>query len=67
MDYIKRKVNTQDIYHCPVCGEEREWSCRCMRSDSGCKNKHEWHRCPVHSSVINLGRSDHASGACTCK
>lgn len=65
-EIINESMDRQDIYHCPVCGEEREWSCRCSRADSGCKNKHEWHYCPIHREKINLGRSDHSKAECTC-
>jgi len=53
---------------CPVCNQKSICSCRCMRSDSTCKNGHSWHTCIKHH-VIVLGESDHSidSFACTCK
>ena len=53
---------------CPICGEPAVITCRCMRGDSSCKNKHHWHTCTVHGYIV-LGKSDHSktTDQCTCR
>lgn len=57
----------ESFQKCPVCGEKRTSSCRCMRADSRCPNNHEWHNCTVHNVVV-IGPSDHSGDTyrCTC-
>ena len=52
---------------CPVCGEEAEYTCKCLRGDSVCKNNHKWHRCAMHKKIV-VGHSNHAipMDVCTC-
>ena len=63
----KPKVG-EDVETCPVCHLKRVLSCKCFRSDSVCKNGHEWHRCTVHGTIV-MGPSDHSTDTmtCTCK
>lgn len=49
---------------CPICGEHYEMRCRCKIADSRCPNGHEWHRCPIHKTLV-LSSYNH-SGRCTC-
>lgn len=53
--------------NCPICEEPAQSSCRCFRSDSVCRNGHEWHTCLVHQKV-SLGHAPHdiPSDVCTC-
>ena len=51
---------------CPICGEPPEWTCKCDMADAGCKNKHQWHECPVHQTMV-IGPSNHGPGEkCFC-
>ena len=46
---------------CPTCGELAVTQCRCPRSESRCKNGHDWFYCLAHippKSVV--GKADHA-------
>lgn len=29
--------------YCPLCGEKRAGSCKCLASDSSCPNNHHWY------------------------
>ena len=57
--------------NCPICREESIMTCRCFKSDSRCKNGHEWHYCLAHKGEnrVVLGHSDHSKDtmACSCK
>lgn len=50
---------------CPECGEPPIGTCKCIRSDSFCKNKHHWHTCVVHMVIVK-GQSDHSLPTMTC-
>jgi hypothetical protein len=50
---------------CPICGEQYEYTCKCQRSDRGCKNGHNWHLCTEHKKIIT-GASDHGKHGCSC-
>jgi hypothetical protein len=53
---------------CPVCKERFVTQCRCMLSDRTCPNKHKWHRCKVHGSVLGGGHGVTATeDRCTCE
>lgn len=53
---------------CPICSAPAKSVCRCKRSDTVCKNGHDWHICPVHDVPV-IGKSDHAvpMTQCSCK
>ena len=52
---------------CPVCGAPCIASARNMRCDSYCGNKHSWHYCIVHGTVV-IGESIDLlpMDVCTC-
>jgi hypothetical protein len=50
---------------CTICGENRILQCKCPRSDSECKNNHQWHHCTTHMIRVE-SKSDHGKGGCSC-
>lgn len=53
---------------CPICEGIAVQNCKCFLRHSVCSEKHEWHHCPVHGTVI-VGPADHSSGmgmSCIC-
>lgn len=64
-ELIEKLKKAVDIETCPVCHTKRTGSCKCFRSDSTCKNGHEWHLCTIHNTIV-MGHSDHSIGIMTC-
>jgi len=55
-----------DAEKCPECGEPAVARCGCPIRERVCANRHYWHTCPVHGTIVNdIG--DHKNPcACTC-
>ena len=54
---------------CPICREGATHFCKCPKSDSTCKNGHEWHYCVAHDEIKTvIGPSDHLKpvNECSC-
>lgn len=60
-------MDKTDITICPECGEKSIVVCRCLRSESVCKNGHTWHWCVRHG-IVAKGKVSHGipTDQCTC-
>lgn len=52
--------------YCPTCGGPYTTSCRCMRGNRWCAQRHSWNWCRVHQkSVVGTGHGTPLD-ACSC-
>jgi len=67
-----RKVVANNIIEgtsdkCPVCGQDEVMRVRDTFATRSCVDKHTWHYCPKHKSVvIGNPKSMPNKGQCTC-